>query len=116
MERYIREKYQPDILMSVNNAWDCKEILSKMSPFDVLFLDHDLGNQVYVDSYEENTGYQVARHIAGNSISFTDCYIHSMNEFGAKLMLELLKPVGNTCWIPFPDLEGMEDYIEDYYS
>lgn len=70
--------------------------------FQVMFLDHDLGNAIWVDSNEENTGYQfikklIERQLQKNSL----IYIHSMNPIGANKMLNLLLDNGyDGIWIP----------------
>ena len=77
-------------LTVVDNVREAKAILSK-TPFDIFLLDHDLGGRVYVDSKEENTGYQLARWIVEQNISPKQIYIHSMNPTGAQNMLHELQ-------------------------
>lgn len=59
--------------------------------WDVLFLDHDLGNQVYVNPEEENTGSEVTRWLVKNPDKKPKLIIlHSMNgpaTVGMKSML-----------------------------
>ena len=43
-----------------DNVQDARDALELMGPWDMLFLDHDLDNRVYVESEEPNTGYQLA--------------------------------------------------------
>jgi hypothetical protein len=72
--------------------------------FPVCFLDHDLGGQIWVNSNEENTGYQFIKmliendnHQCKNSLF----YVHSMNPIGANKMLNLLLDNGmDGIWIP----------------
>jgi len=72
--------------------------------FPVLFLDHDLDNQVWVNSNEENTGYQFIKMLIENSnhqVKNSLFYIHSMNPGGANRMLNLLLDNGRDgIWIP----------------
>lgn len=77
-------------LVIVNTAADAISFLST-SKFDVVFLDHDLGGKVYVDSEEENTGYQVAKMLPVSLNRHTPVIIHSWNGAGAKRMLNALK-------------------------
>ncbi len=70
--------------------------------FMVSFLDHDLDNQIWINSNEENTGYQFIKKIIENSLQKKMlCYIHSMNPIGANKMLNLLLDNGRDgIWIP----------------
>ena len=70
--------------------------------FSVIFLDHDLGGQIWVDSNEENTGYQFVKWLVENKIQKNALYyIHSMNPIGANKMLNLLLDNGyDGIWIP----------------
>jgi len=65
--------------------------------FDVLCLDHDLGNKVFIPSENEGTGYQLAKFIASNNIPYKFVIIHSMNYPGAMKMMGLLK---NSIYLP----------------
>ena len=64
---------------------EAKELLTK-NKYDQLFLDHDLGDQVYVDSDEPETGYQVAKFIMyeSNHNRTASVIIHSLNWAGAQ--------------------------------
>lgn len=59
----------------------------------VVFLDHDLGQEIFVNSNEENTGYQFAKWIALNDKDYGNrtIIIHSANPAGAKNIKEALK-------------------------
>jgi len=71
----------------VKTAWEAKDILSKES-FDRLYLDHDLGNKIYVDPEAEETGTQVVRHIIENSLQEEAIiYIHSLNPIAFDTMV-----------------------------
>jgi hypothetical protein len=71
--------------------------------FDVMFLDHDLGGKIWVDSNEENTGYQFIKWIVNEKKNKNSLiYIHSMNPIGANNMLNyLLDNEYDGIWIPF---------------
>jgi len=73
-----------------NEAVTANAILDKVK-FDIIFLDHDLGGQVYVDSEEENTGFQVAQHLPSTINNNTRVIIHSWNEPAACRMLYVLE-------------------------
>ena len=61
-----------------NENWDC------------VFLDHDLGGRVYVQS-GKNTGYEVAQWLSNHPEKQPErIIIHSFNPVGAKNMQSLL--------------------------
>jgi len=74
------------------------EILENENDFDFIFLDHDLGGRVYVDSQEEDTGFWVAKYIADNDIRSKHIIIHTLNTHGAKNMLTILP---QATYVPF---------------
>lgn len=70
----------------VSNASECIHKLVK-EKWDVLFLDHDLDGRSFVDSLEDNTGYQVAKFLNQNKeYKPKVIVIHSLNPAGAKNM------------------------------
>jgi DNA-binding NarL/FixJ family response regulator len=81
-------------------------IKNKYTPFDALWLDHDLHGKIWENSFVDDTGYQFVKWMVDygyqkNSLN----YIHSMNPVGANLMLNYLKDNGyNGVWIPFHTL------------
>lgn len=69
---------------------------------DVLFLDHDLDQRIFVKSEEENTGFQLAKFIKESGKMFEQIIIHSMNNIGSKKMEEeLFSSTGDLQRIPF---------------
>lgn len=80
---------------------DAIEALSLMGPFDIVFLDHDLDDKIYVNSEEPNTGYQLAKYISDNKLEFTQVIIHSMNAVGSARMKDILP---DAIIAPFPTL------------
>ena len=66
-------------------------------PYDLMFLDHDLGDMTYVDSEDENTGYQFAKWLGKAPEDPPHVIIHSFNYYGAKAMCDLLADNG---WDP----------------
>lgn len=81
---------QDHSIVICNNA-DLAVSILNMFKFDLIFLDHDLGGQTFVKSYESNTGYQVAKRIVGSENSKTPVVVHSYNACGADNMVEVLK-------------------------
>lgn len=78
-----------------------KVILDPGREFDVMYLDHDLGDQQFVSSKEYNTGYTVAQLIVERGIKSKEIYIHSMNPDGAENIASLLP---GAVKIPYPTL------------
>jgi hypothetical protein len=71
--------------------------LNEDSNFDVFFFDHDLGDRIFVNSNDENTGYQVAKFMSDKNIKGR-VIIHSYNPIGAKNMMNVLP---QAVYIPF---------------
>jgi len=92
--------YQCDITQTDDVEQAKKILLSKQ--FDLIFLDHDLGGKVFVDSELPDTGYQIAKFIADNKIKYQQIIIHSMNPIGAQNMLTILSKRSSAVYIPFP--------------
>ena len=75
--------------------------------FSVVFLDHDLGGEVYVDPSNPNTGSGVVRWMLENveTVHDPDIIIHSMNTPAAQPMEKDLTDEYEFVWrIPFPPL------------
>ncbi len=72
--------------------------------FDLILLDHDLDGQVYVAS-GPGTGYEVAEYIPGSINADTRVIVHTMNEAGARAMLQAIGPTAS--WVPFPKLSDV---------
>ena len=76
------------VITWVDTAEECIEEL-KNDIFDIIFLDHDLGGEVFVDYRETNTGSEVSRWIYENPINDnTIVIIHSFNPVGGAYMNE----------------------------
>lgn len=77
------------------------------APFDYLFLDHDLGGRVYVDSDEEETGATFTRLMPPQVEGHDDpkVIVHSYNRAGAVTMVGILRDKGYDCvWVPFGEI------------
>jgi len=77
---------------NITNVSDSKQAIQKLQEekFDIIFLDHDLGGQVFVES-GENTGYEVALWLSNNKQNHKGrIIIHSFNPIGAANMKALL--------------------------
>jgi len=85
-----------------------EDAISKLKSdiFDVIFLDHDLGGEVYVSTEDKNTGSEVARWMSQAKLNQPYVIIHSLNTPAAASMAVTLKGIDITgCWvIPFTTL------------
>ena len=67
-------------------------------PWDILFLDHDLGGNVFVESGED-TGYEVAKFLEENKqYTPNTVIVHSLNVVGAQNIISALP---EAIYIPF---------------
>ena len=79
-----------------------KYVIKEGISLDYIFLDHDLGGRIYVESDEHNTGMTVAKFIRDNDIKVTERIIlHTLNSWGADNMKAVL-PIAEI--VPFPKL------------
>lgn len=74
----------------------CADVVSARAvfrgPYDWILLDHDLGGRVFVDSDEDNTGYQFAKWLADtHPQDGASVVIHSWNVVGAMQMERALQ-------------------------
>ena len=90
----------PEIFVAkdVDEAIKC---FQEINEFDIMFLDHDLGGRIYVDSNDPNTGYQVAKYMVENGIKGKEIIIHTLNYAGAQNMMALLP---DAKYVPFTSL------------
>lgn len=84
-------------------AYTSKQAIEKLKlyEFDIVYLDHDLGGQMYQDS-KEGTGFEVAQFISKNinNKSMQKIIIHSYNSVGAQNMLNELYGF-NVKYVPY---------------
>ena len=85
-------------------AEEAKKLILKKSYWDIVLLDHDLGGQSYVDSENENTGYQFLKFFKEKEIKFGQLIYHTQNPAGGHNMLSIM-PEGR--YIPFPQLVNL---------
>jgi len=84
--------------MIVERAYTAEEAIKQLQshPFDVVFLDHDLGGKVMVAS-GKGTGYEVAKWLRNNPHRMPkQIIIHSFNPVGAQNMKTML-PSAQIC-------------------
>jgi len=81
---------------TVDTAVDCIKAMQQ-KPYDVVFLDHDLGGESFVDPLRDDCGMAVVRWIT-DPLKFTDpvsvYVVHSHNHRAAETMAELLEKKG----------------------
>ena len=75
----------------IDIAMDMCEIDNFKGEYDLLMLDHDLGDRQMVDSLDENTGYEFCKWLVKNyQNKETDIVIQSHNPSGANAMKNYL--------------------------
>jgi hypothetical protein len=79
-----------------------------------LFLDHDLGGEIHVDSAREDCGMEVVRFLAKNVAEYITVIdtiiVHSHNQPAAERMTYNLREFGyNTHYVPFIQLVKLLD-------
>ncbi len=99
----------------VMSAADCIKALEK--EWDEIWLDHDLGGEIFVDSGKEDCGMEVVRKIIEKKpqhLLKARFVIHSFNLTAAYKMAELLKQSGyHAERIPFPFKAPASILLED---
>ena len=99
----------------VATAEETIEALSE--PWDLVFLDHDLGDEVFVDSDREDCGMEVVRWIVEHKPSISKIFCHSLNRDARIRMGMALDAAGyDVEVIPFIVLQqaGFHKVIEEY--
>ncbi|MDR0920567.1 MAG: response regulator [Oscillospiraceae bacterium] len=108
-ERQIVFQHHFAKLAEIIFASDIEEAKEKFLPnaeYDLIFLDHDLGDRIFVSSEDENTGAEFCRWLKNNwENSGTPIYIHSHNPVGAKNMINIIGTAK-----PYPFAYMMHDW------
>lgn len=96
-------------LIVYNNCHDALEGYKNLKDkIDIMFLDHDLGGQQMVSSFQYNTGYTFASYIAKEATYGHKVVIHSCNPIGSERMYDVLNSSNNFKYkvelYPFPVL------------
>mgnify|MGYP001077491652 CR=1 FL=1 len=86
---WFKEHFINDEITIVSSVEKAKRYLIEETP-EMIFLDHDLDDRIFVDSKEENTGYQLAKFIKKSKKIYNCIIIHSMNPVGARKMKQVL--------------------------
>ncbi len=98
------ERYAGNDIVHTYNFFAFLDALHEQSPFDLIHLDHDLGDFVtnpdyWVDGWGhkrefngQNASFEVAR--LDDELLPSQVIIHSINPVGAKAMFEIIKKKG----------------------
>jgi hypothetical protein len=78
-----------DIVFTAKSFVEACEVFKDNNFFDIMLLDHDLKFR-FMDSSEEETGYNVAKYMIEYGITYDQCIIHSVNTDGANGMHKIL--------------------------
>lgn len=71
------------------------DVLTANADMDLIFLDHDLGDDVFVDSKREDTGASVARWMVSSGFNpDVSVTVHSLNPNGQANILSILRNNG----------------------
>lgn len=103
----------------VETAQGMIALLAKHGKATMVFLDHDLGGEVYVDSGREDCGMEVVRWVCQNKPEVKQFIVHSYNPDGARRMVEDLTAAGyEVVRIPFMNLpwEQISRAAENIYG
>jgi CheY-like chemotaxis protein len=63
-------------------------------PFDLVHLDHDLGDETFVDSSRPDCGMEVVRWIVANRPTIGRIVVHTMNTPAGHAMVRALREAG----------------------
>ena len=103
--KLFKQNISPDIRQLVKTcktAQECIELIEQAENVYILFLDHDLGGEVWVDSEREDCGMEVVRWIEVNQPPIRQIIVHTMNDGAAYNMVKKLKAAQyNAVELPF---------------
>ena len=87
------------------------EQISTLSPWDLVMLDHDLGQKYMQDSKDPGSGMEVVRYIEESLPEIKEIIIHSWNVPAAHEMCSRLAGKYTVSYQPF---EGLPGYRSSY--
>jgi len=99
---WFHQRFYQDELTCCSTAADA--IKAFKGQWDLVFLDHDLGGETFVDSARDDTGAGFVRACADDLAQCQAVAVHSMNQAGAMRMLAMIGE--HAKWIPFPMLQA----------
>lgn len=105
-------------IVCVKTVQECKEYLID-EEFDFIWLDHDLGGEVHVDSGREDCGMEIVRFLEKYRKSCNRIFVHTCNEPASNSMVCKLRENGyKAIGTPFIDidwknlLKTLEEYLK----
>ena len=81
---------------TVETAAECIKELEFPAVWDIVFLDHDLGGDTFVDSAGLETGMEVVRQVCRKRYTVGAFIVHTHNPGAAETMASLLDAAGRT--------------------
>lgn len=95
-DNMARQRWAAKHLNPTVQAADASGAIAALSSggFDVVYLDHDLGDETYQDEAEENSGSGVVRWIVANKPAIGRVVVHSLNAPAANRMVQCLRDAG----------------------
>ena|ERR1700723_2550299 len=84
------KSYFPQAITTETAQETIDVLANKENEFELVFLDHDLGGETYVDSSGKNTGMEVVRWIVANKPKVGKFVVHSCNIYAATAMTDTL--------------------------
>jgi len=89
----------------VHTSDDAISKLASNTNWDYVFLDHDLGGEIYVDSSREDCGMTVVRWIVEHKPQIGTIIVHSLNAPARESMVSDLRNAGFTTHsVPYTNL------------
>lgn len=86
----------------VSNVQECIDALSSGEEWDIVFLDHDLEGETFVDSERKDCGMEVARWIKEKQPFIRQIIVHTLNTQAGEAMTQFLVDAEyRTSYIPF---------------
>ena len=104
-QKWFSEKFVGHNLIMADNVKEAKKKVRPGDHFEAIFLDHDLGGLIYVDSEKDNTGYQFAKYMVKEGITADSIVIHSLNSIGAMNIKNVFSGRKNVTTVPFNQLK-----------
>lgn len=108
----FRSKVPPSDI--VHTAAECIALIKASPDISWLFLDHDLGGEVLVNSDREDCGMEVVRFLCENdrSATITNIVVHSHNIVAAEQMHEKLIRAGyNSKLLSFHTMISLINFV-----
>lgn len=109
IRKFQKELVGHNVFYADTAIWAKKLLIDANHLFNLIFLDHDLGGETYVDSDNENTGYQVAKIIKGSQSEKAKVIVHSCNPVGAQNIKNILSKAKLEPFVTLNILDEIEE-------